>query len=174
MEKTIEQRLHAAGYDHRRDEGSTNDGRHTVFDINTGNAIGRLTASDALHMEEAFFWTSANGARWVYLVRKIQQTIDAHPESFGAPILVGISADQYAHVMANQGVEEWRINRLTPQHRDRPVLFAEQGDGTHLLIDGNHRVVRRWRDGYRDALAYLLPLEFWHPHYGWQIEETTT
>lgn len=46
--RTIEDRLTAAGYGHRRDEKSVSDGRHTVFRMTTGEVVGRFDAFDAL------------------------------------------------------------------------------------------------------------------------------
>lgn len=121
------------------------------------------------HLEEVFRWTDAKtGDRWLFLVGRIQAVIDAG-HTVDGPITVEILEHQYQHVIERNGVEAERVARLDPSRRDKPVLFADMGDGTHVLIDGNHRVARRWQDGLRDVEAYLVPHSFWHPCYGWRL-----
>jgi hypothetical protein len=50
MEQTIEERLRAAGYGHRPDDHTANDGRRTIYHIATGEIVGRFEALDALHL----------------------------------------------------------------------------------------------------------------------------
>lgn len=49
--RTIEQRLAALGYGHRRDERTENDGKRTVFRSLTGEVVGRFDALEALSLE---------------------------------------------------------------------------------------------------------------------------
>jgi hypothetical protein len=53
------------------------------------------------------------------------------------------------HVLNYGGCEEDHIVRLTPADLRRPgILVLWTGDGSNTtLIDGNHRLVRRWREG---------------------------
>lgn len=121
------------------------------------------------HIEEVFRWTDASATRWLFLAGRLNAAIDADPDIMGEPITVEIQPHQYRHVIDCNGVEAWKLSRLDLAHRDKPVLFADMGDGTHVLIDGNHRVARRWQDGLRDVAAYLVPRSFWHPCYGWRL-----
>lgn len=46
--RTIEQRLKAKGYGHRRDAKTINTGAHEIFVIKTGKVVGRFTAHEAV------------------------------------------------------------------------------------------------------------------------------
>jgi len=119
-----------------------------------------------LALTETFRWNDGDGSQWLFNVSAINAHIDAHPEQW-EPIDLGIDYDLYAHCAKN-GVEQWKLDRIDAA-TCRPVLAAERGDGSHILIDGNHRVVARWRAGFAEIPAYMIPRTFWHPTYGWQI-----
>jgi len=160
---TIEASLTAIGFGHRADDHTQQDGRRTVYRLDGSAIIGRYDALEAAALAEAFYWQDANGSHSMFLVGCINARLAAHAHPF-EPQSIYILDEHYEHVMANGGVEEWKISRLDESHRDRPVLFAHMDDGTDLLIDGNHRIARRYRDGHRDALAYILPRGFWLPY----------
>jgi hypothetical protein len=67
------------------------------------------------------------------------------------------------HIVDHNGVEEPRVARLTPEYRDKPCLVADF-EGKHVLIDGNHRMVRLWRDGIRAVKFYYLPRAIWQDY----------
>jgi hypothetical protein len=46
--KTIEQRLAEAGYGHRRDDRTENDGKRTVYRLSTGEVVGRYEALESI------------------------------------------------------------------------------------------------------------------------------
>lgn len=45
------------------------------------------------------------------------------------------------------GCEETGIERLQPRDLRRPGIMVMWGRGNQSMIDGNHRLVRRWREG---------------------------
>lgn len=59
------------------------------------------------------------------------------------------------------GIEEPRIARLTPQYRDKPIIGIFWEDGLFMVVDGNHRLLRRWRDGFTDTKAFIFTHPFW-------------
>ncbi len=52
-EKTIEQELAERGYGHRRNANSHNTNKHEIFDLETGEVVGVLSAIEAIEMLEA-------------------------------------------------------------------------------------------------------------------------
>jgi hypothetical protein len=60
------------------------------------------------------------------------------------------------HIEQNHGVEEPNIEQLPDRVLEIPVLLVRFNDTTDLLVDGNHRVVKRWRKGLKDVRALLF------------------
>lgn len=110
-------------------------------------------------IDEAFtFHRDDTGETFVFLTGKINREISTlgltpHPTQ--------IDAGRAAHVQKFNGVDQHRIARLDPAHRDLPILVADMEDGTQVIIDGNHRYVRRWLDGFDCIEAYWLPKTIW-------------
>lgn len=59
------------------------------------------------------------------------------------------------------GIEQPRLDSLTPELIERPVLIVEWGDGTSTIVDGNHRVVRRFELGMEKTKAIIFPPNFY-------------
>lgn len=74
---------------------------------------------------------------------------------------LGISEQNIEILEAYGGIEEHRIKRFDEQHRDKPILGIYWGDGTFTVVDGNHRVLRRWRDGFKIVKAFCFKFPFW-------------
>lgn len=68
--------------------------------------------------------------------------------------------DLITHIMKNHGVEEDHVSKVSHM-ADHPVMLVEFEDGTNLLVDGNHRAVWRWRNGYRNIKALVFKPGMW-------------
>ncbi len=64
---------------------------------------------------------------------------------------------------AKRGVEQWRLDRLCEPYLSLPIVMVELEERTHLMVDGNHRYVRRWEMGYSLINAYIYALGQWEP-----------
>ena len=60
------------------------------------------------------------------------------------------------HVEVKGGIEEARIARLCEPYISRPALGVHWPDGSTLIVDGNHRIVRWWRDGAAEFNLYRV------------------
>ena len=71
-------------------------------------------------------------------------------------------AEQSFH---KRGLEEHRLKRiiLRPDLME-PVLFCVWPDGSHLLVDGNHRYAASWVMGATDIPARIIPRSVWKKH----------
>lgn len=59
-----------------------------------------------------------------------------------------------------RGLEAHRMARLTEVIvRTNPILLADMGDGTHNIIDGNHRYIKAHDLGHDWIAARLVPLD---------------
>lgn len=57
-------------------------------------------------------------------------------------------------------VEEEHAWALPDEALDQPILVGDWGD-KHIIIDGSHRLWRRYKRGLRDFPAYCIPEEAW-------------
>jgi hypothetical protein len=60
------------------------------------------------------------------------------------------------HVEQRGGIEEWKVLRLREPYLSVPVLSLLWHDGSTLILDGNHRLVRLWRDGVKEFNTYRV------------------
>jgi hypothetical protein len=74
-----------------------------------------------------------------------------------------LTEDLIQHIEQNHGVEEPNISQLPDKVLDIPVVLVHFEDGQDLLVDGNHRVVKRWRKGLRNVDALLFQPKDWEP-----------
>ena len=89
-----------------------------------------------------------------------------YAEEHGERILIANPGfeDLARHAEQHHGVEERKINRLCEPHLSRPILGVLWPDGSTCLVDGNHRVVRLWRDGVTEVEMYRVKLSECEPY----------
>lgn len=79
------------------------------------------------------------------------------------PVRMAMDSSFVKFVWANRDVDEQRLQTL----RGRPirtdpamaVVYEENGTTEHLLIDGTHRIIRRWQQGFTDFPCWVVPLD---------------
>ena len=59
------------------------------------------------------------------------------------------SVEQY------HGVEQDHIDKVV-ETIDHPILLVRFTDGSNLIVDGNHRIVKRWRMGLKTVVAAIF------------------
>ena len=65
------------------------------------------------------------------------------------------------HVSEHCGIEEPRLASITPERLAEPLLAVRLGDGSALLIDGHHRLVKRWRHGLKFYDVMVVKAGHW-------------
>lgn len=79
-------------------------------------------------------------------------------------VTMDLDEDQYRLCIEHRGIEEPRVRNLRGVDLREPgyaCLFEENG-GSFTIVDGHHRLVRRWRGGVRT-------MNFWFSERGiWQ------
>lgn len=74
--------------------------------------------------------------------------------------MIDLSTDLVESIESNHGVEQDRLDKILDR-LDNPIVIIKFEDQTHLVIDGNHRVVKRWRLGKDDAPAFIFEPGQW-------------
>ena len=60
------------------------------------------------------------------------------------------------HLEKNGGIEEWKVARLCEPYLSKPTLSVHWPDGSTLIVDGNHRIMRLWRGGAKEFNTYRV------------------
>lgn len=70
--------------------------------------------------------------------------------------------DLVNHIKSHHGVEPDHLQHVD-KHIDNPILLVEFADQTNLVVDGNHRIVKRWMLGKMDVDAAIFKPGQWEP-----------
>jgi hypothetical protein len=107
--------------------------------------------------ELGFSWIDNNGKYHCWMTERMNN----HAIRTGMEIIqVGMDLDYAEHVARFNGIEKHRLDRITPQVlAQKPILYIEMGDGTHKLVDGNHRYLKAAELGWDALPAYCFSKE---------------
>lgn len=75
-----------------------------------------------------------------------------------------LNADLIGHIERNHGIETHHLQSITDQGMNTPILLVNFVDGTSLLVDGNHRCVKRWQAGRKEVSAICFDPGQWEPY----------
>lgn len=67
----------------------------------------------------------------------------------------------YELVITRMAVDEEHVKKITYGDITYPVTLIDMDDGTHILVDGTHRVVKFYRDGLPRILGWAVPSKIW-------------
>jgi hypothetical protein len=73
------------------------------------------------------------------------EMVKRHPDQFTL-LEVLLVADDATFILNNAGVERGYLSKLTADQLNQPGLMCLLPDGSSILVDGNHRYVRRFFD----------------------------
>jgi hypothetical protein len=76
-------------------------------------------------------------------------------------ITMDIGQAGYDLCMKHRGIEEAKVERLTPSQLRDPGYGALFPDGSFTIVDGHHRLVRRYRGGVRVMDFWVCLREVW-------------
>lgn len=97
---------------------------------------------------EVFNHTDTDGTKRHFVIPLLRQSILDSPGAW-SEITMPIDAALAAFVVSSGGVEEARIKAFPFSKIDEPGIGCLFADGTLLLVDGNHRLVKRVRFGLK-------------------------
>lgn len=129
-----------------------------------------MKLADCGPRDEIFSFATEDGTtHYHWNVTKIIAAIfDGNLEALAYTYLDITQAD-YIHVCLSNGIEEDHLLRIPPERMKVPIIYAEfpPGDGeehpSHVLLDGNHRLVQTYRDGGRKIGAAIFDHEALKP-----------
>ena len=108
----------------------------------------------------------------VWNISAIREGIATEPETFTI-IDMPLSQEFIRHIRTNLGINIKRARALTLEQRDEPglVIVREREHGIIVfMIDGHHRAIRRWRDGFKTMQVHVIAEEVGEM---WRIKDDT-
>lgn len=127
-------------------------------------------AECSLH-DEIFSWVSETTAQQFHWnTTKIQEALAAGTIEPVCHMYLDITDADYLHVSLKNGIEEDHLIDISPERLKVPVIFVEfppdehDPEPSHVLIDGNHRLVKTYRNGGRRIGAVVFDVEILKPY----------
>lgn len=76
-------------------------------------------------------------------------------------ITLDLDEAQYDLCMKHRGIEEDKVAALKPSNLREPGMACLLGPDEFTIVDGHHRLVRRYRGGVRVMDFWVMPEEIW-------------
>lgn len=117
-------------------------------DLMTKDQVAALVASGKVHES---FTHSVMGTFDVTLMRERAFSLPMPIQS------IALEPDTYTFIAMNRDIDSQRVANLTHQswYCD-PAILIHCKDDTMLIIDGNHRIMRRFEEGMNHFLAFVF------------------
>ena len=74
---------------------------------------------------------------------------------------VELTYEGFQIVTTSWGLEPARLERALRAREYSPLLFVQERDGSHLLVDGSHTYAAAYLRGAREALAFVVAPQHW-------------
>jgi hypothetical protein len=126
------------------------------------------------------FVAESTGQEFHWNTTKVQEALAAGTIEPVAHMYLDITDADYLHISLHNGIEEDHLLTITPERLRLPVFYAEfqpeEGEEypSHVLIDGNHRLVQTYRNGGRRIAAVIFAVEDLTPYLVEDLPEALT
>lgn len=117
--------------------------------------------------DQIFSFFGDDGCEYHWNASKIIEALNNDKLTPLARLSIDITDDIYEHVSKKNGIEAHHLVTIDEERLKVPVLFVEfpgKPDPTHVLIDGNHRLVAAYHRGLRKLPAVAFALEDLKPY----------
>lgn len=125
-----------------------------------------MKVSECGLIDQIFSFITDEGKEYHWNTTKVQQALDAGRLTRPDVIPLPITQDLYEHVRTHNGIESSHLTKVTDERLGVPVFFVEfpdEPEPSHVLADGNHRLVAAYERGRRDIPAYIFTLKEMQP-----------
>lgn len=139
-----------------------------------------MKSSECDKQDEVFTFRADSGETYHWNATKIADAFAAGLIEPVCHMYLDITEADYVHICLNNGIEEDHLLTITPERLRLPVLFAEfpaaEGEEhpSHVLFDGNHRLVQTYRNGGRRIAAVIFAVEDLTPYLVEDLPEALT
>lgn len=74
---------------------------------------------------------------------------------------IDLGRDFVLAVVKQNGIEPPHLDKVTVERLHMPATLLEAGDGSHIVADGAHRIVKAALVGWTGSPAWLVPETIW-------------
>lgn len=134
--------------------------------------LSEIKVSEGLYLRKSFvteeifdFYFDAEDKTYRFNVRWIKNAIVKGEIPF-AMFRATLTKEWYDIILQQAGIEEDRISEI--KELNRPGLLVIWPDQSSVLIDGNHRLIARWRRGLRHFRYAAVALSDATPYIKWK------
>ena len=111
-------------------------------------------------IEETFAHTDTDGTFRCFSIPRLRELLRLHPDDWQL-IDVPINRPQARFIKETRGLDEDRIRSYPMAKLDEPGIICLFADTSQLIVDGNHRLVKRVQRGLRRMLFWQAPEKIW-------------
>lgn len=131
-------------------------------------AVNALTLSDLVwvfktlgDVNQLFSHTSVTTKETIHVDVAALRSALGNKSFKGADLrFMGIPKDLYDQILEQQGIEQDHLARITPDAAaHEPALILEETPQSHIIIDGNHRIIKAYQIGLRSKPAIFVTPE---------------
>ena len=128
-----------------------------------------MKSSECDKYDKVFTFRADSGETYHWNATKIADAFTAGRLEPVCHMYLDITEADYLHICLNNGIEEDHLINISPERLKIPVIFVEfppdehDPDPSHVLIDGNHRLVKTYREGKRRIGAVIFDVETLKP-----------
>jgi len=109
--------------------------------------------------EEVFSWSSPKRDELLHFAAG---RLSAYCAGIKYPVKqVALTKELVGRVATQNGIEPDHFDRIAADRLHEPVTMLDMGDGTHVICDGSHRLIKRAMLGFDYVDAYDVPERVW-------------
>ena len=109
---------------------------------------------------DVFSFCDATGQEWHFDIQWLRASCISHPESWELRDVPICHADS-ALVIKSRGATIERAKAVPLSALDEPGIMLKWSDGTTLIVDGNHRLVKRVRRNLKTMKFWVTDVHTW-------------
>lgn len=112
--------------------------------------------------QQVFTHLDDDGTARTFLVETMLDFVQKYPtcvDLIGGKAPINFEIADYLRRKA--GIEQHRVDRLVEPYASIPIIGILWPEGTTLIVDGNHRIVRAYEDGKTELNTVLFKAPFW-------------
>jgi hypothetical protein len=109
--------------------------------------------------EEVYSWSSRSRGTTLHFAMTRMRT---YLESSELPVIdVALTKELIFAIASSNGLEEEHFDRQSDEKLEQPVIMFDCDDGSHIVADGSHRMVRRFLKYIFFVPAWSVPERIW-------------
>lgn len=116
---------------------------------------------DMLVTDHVFSYERADTNELFYFNTSLLERIRLQHPNWFRRVTLDVIPEIYDLVLVGRGIEETHLKTLSAERLEEPGLGIHFDDGSFVLVDGNHRLVERYRRGNKTIDVWTTVSAVW-------------